>query len=710
MTWLRHLLLLLLPSAVYAQADCDTAPTEAMRTVCHQLNNWDDSARAQPSAAPPPMGVAAPGIAGQASVMMELPAATITDPAACNDIPCICGIVGGTMNGRSCRLPSGAMYGKGVRKEYRMMTDGERNRFHAAMWTLKNNGDYDRLAHIHADVNQAPSAHSGPAFLAWHREFIKRFEIALRLVDPSLSLPYWDTTLEGALADVKYSCLWSTELMGDTMNGPVDTGAFRGWTNIDGGTIVRNLGQDSQRVLNTNDRNQALAKRTIEGIMAYTSPRQGCPFPLQWDCMEFAHGFSHVYVGGEMLTQHTAAFDPIFFLYHSYIDSLWEIWRTQRQSRSARETAYPVDNDACSSEAHFRNSIMSPFAPLQNIDGCSNVYTDNLYTYDRRKPSCILGENCGSRFLFCDRSNGAPHCAPKIRLDQPCDAYDQGEDMCYNSVCIDGVCSIDPNSNPPQTTQPPIITVPTQAPLTESCFNEHECCEPWQARGECWQNPSYMRLWCQASCNICTPRGYDLNSECSDRHPSCRGWAAGGECTNNSLWMRENCRRSCNRCGRTRQQTCFPANRRVTMAPVSFRRRWNLRTQKKRLPFDRQHSAARAKPQAHSSRSSSKKVVHTKPVPPVKGPIETGTYPERPPMNRTMNGANAPTPALKTVCLQLNNWDAVSRSQPAPAPALAVAAPGIGGQAAVMAILPATITDPAECNDIPCICNLVGGK
>lgn len=34
-------------------------------------------------------------IIGQASVMMELPAATITDPAACNDIPCICGIVGG---------------------------------------------------------------------------------------------------------------------------------------------------------------------------------------------------------------------------------------------------------------------------------------------------------------------------------------------------------------------------------------------------------------------------------------------------------------------------------------------------------------------------------------------------------------------------------------------------------------------------------------
>ncbi|GMT12773.1 hypothetical protein PFISCL1PPCAC_4070, partial [Pristionchus fissidentatus] len=532
------------------------APDEAMRTVCEQLNKWDDSARSQPAAAPM-APVAAPGVAGMVAVMSVLPA-TITDPIVCTDIPCVCQLNGGTMGSSSCTTSSGATYGKGTRKEYRMMTDAERGRFHAAMWTMKNNGDYDRMAHIHANVNQAPSAHSGPAFLAWHREYIKRFEILLRLIDPSISLPYWDTTLEGALADPQYSALWSNELMGDTMNGPVNTGAFRGWTNIDGDTINRNLGQDSGRVLNANDRNLVMGKTRIESILAFSSTRDGCPYSVEWDNLEFAHGYSHVYVGGEMLTQHTAAFDPLFFMYHSFIDSIWEAWRTQRQTRNVRPTAYPPNNAQCSAEAHFSTSVMSPFAPLQNIDGLSNDYTDNLYTY-APGPSCSMGENCGSKYLFCDRSHGAAQCAAKIRLGQPCSGYTRGEACCYNSVCTRGICSPAPTIAPTTpSTLPPIVTVSTVSPVTESCFNEHECCGPWQARGECTRNPSYMRTWCQASCNICYPRQYTISTACSDRHYSCRQWASAGECTNNPLWMTENCRQSCNRCGRTREQTCFP--------------------------------------------------------------------------------------------------------------------------------------------------------
>jgi hypothetical protein len=62
------------------------------------------------------------------------------------------------------------------RKEYRVMTDEERKRFHAAVNKLKTdkiNGTckYDLLVLYHGPT-ESPAAHWGAAFLPWHREFL----------------------------------------------------------------------------------------------------------------------------------------------------------------------------------------------------------------------------------------------------------------------------------------------------------------------------------------------------------------------------------------------------------------------------------------------------------------------------------------------------------------------------------------------------------
>lgn len=61
------------------------------------------------------------------------------------------------------------------RKKYRQLSKKERNQFHNILNQLKRSGDYDKIAQWHSNPELSGGAHSGSAFLPWHREYIKRF-------------------------------------------------------------------------------------------------------------------------------------------------------------------------------------------------------------------------------------------------------------------------------------------------------------------------------------------------------------------------------------------------------------------------------------------------------------------------------------------------------------------------------------------------------
>lgn len=125
--------------------------------------------------------------------------------------------------------------GRVLRKEYRAMSDEERRRYHEAVRRLKSDridgmSKYDLLVVYHTP-QEAPEAHWGPAFLPYHREYLKQYELALRQVDSSVGLPYWDSTLDEGLPSPKDSILWTSEFLGNG-EGPVSSGPFAGWSAV----------------------------------------------------------------------------------------------------------------------------------------------------------------------------------------------------------------------------------------------------------------------------------------------------------------------------------------------------------------------------------------------------------------------------------------------------------------------------------------------
>lgn len=108
-----------------------------------------------------------------------------------------------------------------VRRNASSLSPAERQRFADAVLALK----------------QKPSPWTTglstyDTFVLWHRAFLSLFERQLQAVEPSVTLPYWDWTIDSALD----APLWTDDFLGGngdpTQNRAVTTGPFRreNWT------------------------------------------------------------------------------------------------------------------------------------------------------------------------------------------------------------------------------------------------------------------------------------------------------------------------------------------------------------------------------------------------------------------------------------------------------------------------------------------------
>ena len=183
------------------------------------------------------------------------------------------------------------------RKDYRDLTEPERDLYVAALHHLKSTGVIDTFADIHVD--NFGVAHGGSSFPPWHREFLRLFEGELRAYDPSISIPFWNWMVDRATN----SLLWSSN--------------FLGQFDSDWG-LGRDLGSGT---LPTSD-----MVDTALDITPYSSFRPELEVTI--------HNPPHPWVAlpsssGGVMASAASPGDPVFYLHHCFIDMLWAQWQVR---------------------------------------------------------------------------------------------------------------------------------------------------------------------------------------------------------------------------------------------------------------------------------------------------------------------------------------------------------------------------------------------
>lgn len=173
-------------------------------------------------------------------------------------------------------------------------------------------------------------AHGNAAFLPWHRYFLYEFEKLLQVVDPTVTIPYWDFTDRNATQNIifKENFLGPNGGTGGIGGGVVQVGPFsvnNGWLqrkDLSGNTwtgrstdtqpMTRYL-RSLDRLPTTTQVNQALAQTTYDNFRS--------------NLESTAHAGAHLWVGGSTGYVGTSPNDPIFWMLHTNIDRLWAQWQ-----------------------------------------------------------------------------------------------------------------------------------------------------------------------------------------------------------------------------------------------------------------------------------------------------------------------------------------------------------------------------------------------
>jgi FtsP/CotA-like multicopper oxidase with cupredoxin domain/peroxiredoxin len=222
-----------------------------------------------------------------------------------------------------------------VRKDFAATNALERHALQSAIaqvHTLPAGGGEDfylMMLRIHSlsvmspDSDPYPNqAHQGPAFLAWHRAYLLRFERELQKHDPAVSLHYWRMNQQpasGLPAAVFSADTWGSNPVGPGI-GPVTFDAANplfGWQ-INGELLSRNR-------RNRGDISIFLPEPSVLSYDRYRNEDTGDGFSENLESGN--HNNGHGWVGSWMGDCQRSPRDPIFWLFHCDLDRSWALWQ-----------------------------------------------------------------------------------------------------------------------------------------------------------------------------------------------------------------------------------------------------------------------------------------------------------------------------------------------------------------------------------------------
>ncbi len=339
-----------------------------------------------------------------------------------------------------------------IRKNQSKLSPGERTAFVNALLELKRrpsrlqnptNSRYDDYVYFHISsmesmTSSSPGwAHMGPAFLPWHRYLLRQLELDLQMINPNVTIPYWDWTVDRSPDSGVPGSPWTDDFMGGNgdpnKNNQVTTGPFLGekWklTIFDEGEPQNsNLRRDFGTFPNAD---QLPTSEEVENCLKET-PFYIAPWRAAEDLNTLSnptspsfanrlegwygpgsiHNKVHLWVGGNSkgsMYWMSSPNDPIFFLHHCNIDRLWARWQADHPNEGYHPTGIGQE---IGTKGHNLNDSMEPWGgsvtPAKTLD----IYALG-YTYDTDVASLSeISNHLSQRFTRTDRiivSTERPH-------------------------------------------------------------------------------------------------------------------------------------------------------------------------------------------------------------------------------------------------------------------------------------------------------------